>query len=70
MRYVPSAVGPEGPRESAGLARGVDTYGNFGVGPRPTRDYDPEAVKFHEAITSRYMKNYMSAQGESKRLKA
>src|SRR5262249_61827351 len=66
VRYIPTSVGRQGPRESAGLARGTDRYGNFEIEPRPTHDYDPEAVRFHDMITNRYMKNYMSAQAESK----
>ena len=69
VRYIPASVGRHGPRESAGLARGTDR-GNFEIEPRPARDYDPEAVRYHEMVTSRYMKNYMSAQAESKRAKA
>jgi non-haem Fe2+, alpha-ketoglutarate-dependent halogenase len=69
VRYIPASVGRQGPRESAGLARGTDR-GNFEIEPRPARDYDPKAVQFHEMVTSRYMKNYMSAQPESKRAKA
>ncbi len=67
VRYIPASVGREGPRESAGLARGVDRYHHFEIEPRPSRDYAPEAVQFHDMVTSRYMKNYMSAQAESKR---
>ena len=67
VRYIPTSVGRQGPRESAGLARGVDRYGNFEIEPRPSRDYAPEAVQYHDMITNRYMKNYMSAQAESKR---
>ena len=70
IRYISTAVKREGPRESAGLARGADEYGNFEIEPRPSRDYDPAAVKLHEEITSRYMRNYMSAQVESKRAQA
>jgi non-heme Fe2+,alpha-ketoglutarate-dependent halogenase len=70
VRYIPTSISRQGPRESAGLARGTDRYGNFEIEPRPVRDYDPDAVRFHEMVTNRYMKNYMSAQAESKRAKA
>jgi non-haem Fe2+, alpha-ketoglutarate-dependent halogenase len=70
VRYIPTSVSRLGPRESAGLARGTDSYGNFEIEPRPARDYDPDAVRFHEMVTNRYMKNYMSAQAESKRANA
>lgn len=70
IRYIPTSVKREGPRESAGLARGVDSYLHFDLEPRPARDYDPAAVRFHEAVTTRYMKNYMTAEVESRRVKA
>ncbi len=31
VRYIPTSVRREGPRESAGLARGTDHYGNFEI---------------------------------------
>ena len=34
--------------DSAALVRGEDRYGHFVPTPRPTRDFDPVAVAFHE----------------------
>ena len=70
IRYIPTHVRRQGPRDSAMLVRGVDDYGHFDLEPRPVRDFDPEAVRFHEEVTKRYMDNYLSATVESKRLTA
>jgi non-heme Fe2+,alpha-ketoglutarate-dependent halogenase len=37
--------------DSAALVRGEDRYGNFTHTPRPTKDFDPEVIKFHEKAT-------------------
>ena len=34
--------------DSAALVRGEDRFGHFALSPRPSRDFDPKAVKFHE----------------------
>jgi non-haem Fe2+, alpha-ketoglutarate-dependent halogenase len=38
--------------DSAALVRGADTYGHFEICPRPTIDFDPEVVPFHERASS------------------
>jgi hypothetical protein len=51
IRYVPTHVKQiSGPRDSATLVRGVDTYGHFELEPRPKRDYDPDCVAFHGRV--------------------
>lgn len=34
--------------DSAALVRGEDRYGHFQLAPAPARDFDPEALAFHE----------------------
>lgn len=70
IRYIPTYVRRDGPRDSAMLVRGVDTYSHFDLEPRPAQDYDPSAVRLHEEVTTKYMQNYVTAQVESKRLRA
>ncbi len=38
--------------DSAALVRGEDRYRHFAHAPRPVRDMDPEAVRFHERATA------------------
>jgi chlorinating enzyme len=52
VRYVPTYVKQTaGPRDSAMLVRGVDTYHHFEMEPRPQADMHPDAVAAHERIT-------------------
>lgn len=37
--------------DTAALVRGEDRFGHFTLAPRPTKDLDPSAVKFHEKAT-------------------
>ena len=37
--------------DSAALVRGEDRFGHFTHTPRPSRDFDPEVVPFHEKAT-------------------
>jgi len=37
--------------DSAALVRGTDSYGHFELAPRPTREFDPVGVEFHEQST-------------------
>tara|TARA_Y100000590_G_scaffold104736_1_gene119150 strand:- start:2449 stop:3285 length:837 start_codon:yes stop_codon:yes gene_type:complete len=38
--------------DSAALVRGIDAYGHFAETPRPTCDFDPATIAFHEKATS------------------
>jgi ectoine hydroxylase-related dioxygenase (phytanoyl-CoA dioxygenase family) len=52
VRYVPTYVKQTaGPRDSAMLVRGVDTYHHFEMEPRPQGDMHPDAVAAHKRIT-------------------
>jgi ectoine hydroxylase-related dioxygenase (phytanoyl-CoA dioxygenase family) len=52
IRYVPTYLKQiAGPRDSAILVRGVDTYHHFDYEPRPRADLDPDALKEHKRIT-------------------
>jgi hypothetical protein len=70
IRYLPTYVRREGPRDSAMLVRGVDAYSHFDLEAPPAYDYDPAAVRLHEEVTKRYMENYLTARVESSRLSA
>ena len=49
LHYMPTRTRQVvGDWDSAALVRGEDRFGHFALSPRPTRDFDPEAVKFHE----------------------
>ena len=37
--------------DSAALVRGEDRYGHFSIAPRPSKDFDPVTVSFHEKAT-------------------
>ncbi len=51
IRYVPTYVRQTaGPRDTAMLVRGVDTYNHFEYEPRPKSDMDAEAVAFHGRV--------------------
>ena len=52
LHYTPTSTRQiVGEWDSAALVRGSDRYGNFKHTPRPTRDFDPVAVEFHERAT-------------------
>jgi len=52
IRYIPTYLKQiAGPRDSAMLVRGVDTYHHFDMEPRPRADMDPEAVAVHREVT-------------------
>lgn len=49
LHYIPTRTQQiVGSWDSAALVRGEDRFSHFALSPRPTRDFDPEAVKFHE----------------------
>ena len=49
IRYLPTYVRREGPRDSAMLVRGVDAYSHFDLEAPPAYDYDPAAVRLHKS---------------------
>ena len=52
IRYVPTYLKQTaGPRDSAMLVRGVDTYHHFEMEPRPQSDMHPDAVALHKHVT-------------------
>lgn len=52
VRYVPTYLKQiAGPRDSALLVRGTDSYHHFDPEPRPKADLDPDAVAEHKRIT-------------------
>ena len=52
IRYIPTYVRQTvGPRDSATLVRGVDTYHHFDMEPAPKADLEPEAVALHKRVT-------------------
>lgn len=56
-RYIPTHLKQvEGPRDSALLVRGEDAYGHFELEPDPVRDFDPEMVALHKAVSERQAK--------------
>jgi hypothetical protein len=64
-RYVPTHIARIGPRDSAMLVRGVDTYGNFDLEKPPVADYDPAAVAFHQEVNRQFMEHYTEAKTEA-----
>ena len=49
LHYMPTRTKQVvGDWDSAALVRGEDRFGHFALSPRPSRDFDPEAVKFHK----------------------
>lgn len=51
IRYLPTYVKQTaGPRDTAMLVRGVDSYHHFESEPRPKADMDAEAVAFHRRV--------------------
>ena len=54
IRYIPTHVRQTvGPKDSAMLVRGEDTYGNFNLEPRPTGDFEPTQVVVQAEIEKR-----------------
>jgi non-haem Fe2+, alpha-ketoglutarate-dependent halogenase len=55
MHYIPTST-RQVVREwdSATLVRGEDRYGHFTLTPRPARDLDEDAIKFHEQATDAF----------------
>jgi ectoine hydroxylase-related dioxygenase (phytanoyl-CoA dioxygenase family) len=54
IRYIPTSVRQiAGPRDSATLVRGIDTYHHFDDEPRPEFDMSPAALALHQSITER-----------------
>ncbi|MCZ6633590.1 MAG: phytanoyl-CoA dioxygenase family protein [bacterium] len=52
LHYMPTRTKQmAGEWDSAALVRGEDQFGHFKDTPRPTRDFDPIAVQFHEKAT-------------------
>ncbi len=52
LHYMPtSARQTVGEWDSAALVRGEDHFGHFSHTPRPTEDFDPVAVAFHQRAT-------------------
>jgi hypothetical protein len=57
IRYIPTRIRQVvGERDSATLVRGEDRYGHFELEPTPKRDFDPEMVALHKAISDRQAK--------------
>lgn len=53
IRYVPTYVKQTaGPRDTAMLVRGVDTFNHFETEPRPAADMHPDAVAFHQRVVA------------------
>jgi non-heme Fe2+,alpha-ketoglutarate-dependent halogenase len=54
IRYIPTYVKQTaGPKDSATLVRGVDSYGHFELEPQPARDLDPDMVRLHAELADR-----------------
>src|SRR6266702_8391775 len=54
IRYIPTRLRQTGgPRDSATLVRGADTYGHFEPEPRPATDLDPAMLALHAEISDR-----------------
>lgn len=52
MHYIPPSTRQLAAEwDSATLVRGEDRFHHFTPTPRPTRDFDPDAVRFHEQAT-------------------
>ena len=66
IRYIPTYVKQSvGPRDSATLVRGIDTYHHFDMEPAPKADLDPEAVALHKRVTEE--SNQVLYRGTDKR---
>lgn len=69
IRYIPTHLRQlGGPRDSATLVRGVDTFGHFEHEPAPKDEFDPEAVAVHDKVVERQFEIiYAGAQQAGKR---
>lgn len=57
IRYVPTYVHQTvGPRDSAMLVRGIDTYKHFDAEPRPKVDFGPDERAFHKMVNEESMR--------------
>lgn len=57
IRYVPTYVRQTaGPRDSAMLVRGIDTYHHFDPEPRPKVDFGEDERAFHAAVNEESMR--------------
>jgi hypothetical protein len=57
IRYIPTRVRQiAGPRDSATLVRGRDTFGHFELEPHPEADLDPAMLALHAEISDRQAK--------------
>ena len=57
IRYIPTRISQTGgPRDSATLVRGTDTFGHFELEPRPDADLDPAMLALHAEISDRQAK--------------
>ena len=55
MHYIPTSTRQIARDwDSATLVRGEDRYDHFTATPRPTRDLEEEAIKFHERATDAF----------------
>lgn len=55
MHFIPPSVRQIAMEwDSATLVRGEDRYHHFALTPRPTRDFDPETVRFHKRATDAF----------------
>jgi non-heme Fe2+,alpha-ketoglutarate-dependent halogenase len=53
LHYMPTSTQQlVGAWDSAALVRGEDRFGHFQQAPRPTKDFDPVAVAFHQQATN------------------
>jgi ectoine hydroxylase-related dioxygenase (phytanoyl-CoA dioxygenase family) len=53
LHYMPTSTQQlVGAWDSAALVRGEDRFGHFEQAPRPTKDFDPVAVAFHQQATN------------------
>ena len=53
LHYMPTqSQQMAGEWDSAALVRGEDRFGHFEHAPRPSKDFDPVAVQFHEKATN------------------
>ena len=52
LHYMPAGAKQIiGEWDTAALVRGEDRFGHFTIAPRPAKDFDPEAVVFHDKAT-------------------
>ncbi len=55
MHYIPTSARQQAVDwDTASLVRGTDNYHHFTLAPRPRRDFDPNAVRFHEQASTAF----------------